>query len=198
MREELLDRDVLRLVVVESRQVLRRLVVEREGSFIQEDLDRGADQGLGHRAHVEDRVARHRHLLVAIPPSEGLVQHRAPVLDDEKLGADDLVVIHIALHHPCELVERRFRDPDALRSCPRKGVFGGSPRRCQDLETKEGHGESQKNRRHVAARGGGDKAVFRRKVNHEGGVMKTKGWTSFGSRLWKQLPEPRSSSSWFP
>ena len=53
MRQELLNGDGTRLIVIESRQVLRRHAVQSDVALIDEELNRRAGQRLSHRTYVK-------------------------------------------------------------------------------------------------------------------------------------------------
>ena len=98
MLQELLDRDGLRFVVVESGQVFRHGVVQAQFPLVGQHLHGDARQRFGHRADVEDRAALHGSFVFAIALSVDLVQDCLAVLDDQQLASDDRAVLHVLFH----------------------------------------------------------------------------------------------------
>ncbi len=60
VREQVFDGDVARAFDLVGRQVLRDAVVKLQHTRIDQHQNRGADDGLGHRAHAEDAAGLHR------------------------------------------------------------------------------------------------------------------------------------------
>ena len=122
--EQVLDGDLAGLGSIEERKDLVDGGIERETSFIDQHLDRGADEGFGHGADAIEGVDFEGLLGFTVFPAEGLAKDGAPVLNDDQFAADDFLVVDHRLHAGGEDVNRSRGDAHRLRVCIGEGNVG--------------------------------------------------------------------------
>ena len=96
MRQQVLNCNCPRLVVVECGKVFDDRIVEMDFAFVDQNLNCSSSKRFRHRADVEDGVAVHRPLVLSVAVAVYFMKHRLAIFDNEQLTADDYACLRIS------------------------------------------------------------------------------------------------------